>query len=621
MNRDSERQKEFTRRALLIGVAKLGLFSALVSRLAYLQLIEQEKFQTLSDKNRINIRLIAPLRGEIMDRFGVPLAVNGQNFRASVIPEQTDNLEDTLKRLSLLIPLNEDEKKEVLSEVTKRRPFAPILVKENLTWEDMAKIEINLPDLPGVSTEEGQTRSYPFGNATAHIIGYVGRVSQAELTDDPILTIPAFRIGKLGVEKKYDLDLRGAAGQVQSEVNVVGREIRELNRTDAKRGERLTLTLDADLQMQCQDRLARERSAAAVIMDADTGEVYALCSHPSYDPNVFSRGIPADLWEELLSDDTHPLTNKAVAGQYPPGSTFKMVTALAVLDAGVSPDAHVFCPGYYMLGNNKFHCWKEGGHGSVNVTQAIAQSCDTYFYEMGKRIGIDNIAKMARRLGLGSRLDFDVPGEGPGLIPDRAWKQKRHGKAWQLGETLNSSIGQGDTLATPLQLATMTARLVNGGKAVKPILVRTVESEGSQLHEWPSVDLNPAHLAVINRGMQMVVNDPRGTAFGARIKEEGYTMGGKSGTAQVKRITLQQRAAGIKNDSLPWKYRHHALFVAYAPIDKPKYVAAVIVEHGGGGSGVAAPIAHDLLLATQKRDPRTIRTVDDAIDAAHGKGE
>lgn len=621
MNRDSERQKEFTRRALLIGVAKLGLFSALVSRLAYLQLIEQEKFQTLSDKNRINIRLIAPLRGEIMDRFGVPLAVNGQNFRASVIPEQTDNLEDTLKRLSLLIPLNEDEKKEVLSEVTKRRPFAPILVKENLTWEDMAKIEINLPDLPGVSTEEGQTRSYPFGNATAHIIGYVGRVSQAELTDDPILTIPAFRIGKLGVEKKYDLDLRGAAGQVQSEVNVVGREIRELNRTDAKRGERLTLTLDADLQMQCQDRLARERSAAAVIMDADTGEVYALCSHPSYDPNVFSRGIPADLWEELLADDTHPLTNKAVAGQYPPGSTFKMVTALAVLDAGVSPDAHVFCPGYYMLGNNKFHCWKEGGHGSVNVTQAIAQSCDTYFYEMGKRIGIDNIAKMARRLGLGSRLDFDVPGEGPGLIPDRAWKQKRHGKAWQLGETLNSSIGQGDTLATPLQLATMTARLVNGGKAVKPILVRTVESEGSQLHEWPSVDLNPAHLAVINRGMQMVVNDPRGTAFGARIKEEGYTMGGKSGTAQVKRITLQQRAAGIKNDSLPWKYRHHALFVAYAPIDKPKYVAAVIVEHGGGGSGVAAPIAHDLLLATQKRDPRTIRTVDDAIDAAHGKGE
>ncbi len=621
MNRDSERQKEFTRRALLIGVAKLGLFSALVSRLAYLQLIEQEKFQTLSDKNRINIRLIAPLRGEIMDRFGVPLAVNGQNFRASVIPEQTDNLEDTLKRLSLLIPLNEDEKKEVLSEVTKRRPFAPILVKENLTWEDMAKIEINLPDLPGVSTEEGQTRSYPFGNATAHIIGYVGRVSQAELTDDPILTIPAFRIGKLGVEKKYDLDLRGAAGQVQSEVNVVGREIRELNRTDAKRGERLTLTLDADLQMQCQDRLARERSAAAVIMDADTGEVYALCSHPSYDPNVFSRGIPADLWEELLADDTHPLTNKAVAGQYPPGSTFKMVTALAVLDAGVSPDAHVFCPGYYMLGNNKFHCWKEGGHGSVNVTQAIAQSCDTYFYEMGKRIGIDNIAKMARRLGLGSRLDFDVPGEGPGLIPDRAWKQKRHGKAWQLGETLNSSIGQGDTLATPLQLATMTARLVNGGKAVKPILVRTVESEGSQLHEWPSVDLNPAHLAVINRGMQMVVNDPRGTAFGARIKEEGYTMGGKSGTAQVKRITVQQRAAGIKNDSLPWKDRHHALWVAYAPIDKPNYVAAVIVEHGGGGSGVAAPIAHDLLLATQKRDPRTIRTVDDAIDAAHGKGE
>lgn len=619
MNRDSERRSEFTRRALLIGVAKAGLFTVLAGRLGYLQVMEQEKFRTLSDKNRISMRLIAPLRGEIMDRFGVPLAVNGQNFRALVVPEQTEDLDDTLKRLSLLIPINEEEKKDIKSEVPKRRPFAPILVKENLSWEDMAKIETNMPDLPGVSTEEGQARSYPFGNATAHIIGYVGRVSQAEMTEDPILSIPAFRIGKLGIEKKYDLQLRGEEGQVRSEVNVVGRELRELDRTEAKRGDRLTLTLDADLQMQCQDRLAQERSAAAVVMDADTGEVYALCSHPSYDPNVFSRGIPADLWEELLSDDTHPLTNKAVAGQYPPGSTFKMVTALAVLEAGIPANAHVFCPGYYMLGNSKFHCWKQGGHGSVDVTQAITQSCDTYFYEMGKRIGIDNIAKMARKLGLGARLDFDVPGEGPGIVPDRAWKQKNRKESWQLGETLNSSIGQGDTLATPLQLATMTARLVNGGRAVKPILVRSVESEGKKIPEWPMIGLNQDHLAVINRGMGMVVNDARGTAFGARITEAPYSMGGKSGTAQVKRITMAMRAAGIKNESLPWKYRHHALFVAYAPLDKPKYVAAVIVEHGGGGSGVAAPIARDLLLAAQKRDPRLIRTVDDAMSDAAKK--
>ena len=616
MNRDIERHKEFTRRALLVGAAQAVLFCALGGRLAFLQVVQQEKFQTLSDKNRINIRPLPAARGEIMDRFGVPLAINTQNFRTSIIPEQSEDVGETLDKLGRLIPLSDIEKKEVLGMRGKLRPFTPLLVKENLTWEDMAKIEAALPELPGVSTDEGQSRSYPFGDATAHIIGYVGRVSEAEMTDDPVMTTPGFRIGKLGVEKKYDIDLRGVAGQVQSEVNAVGREIRELKRDEPKKGHRLTMTLDADLQMQCQDRLAKERSAAAVVMDADTGEVYALCSHPSYDPNVFSRGIPADLWEELLADDTHPLTNKAVAGQYPPGSTFKMVTALAILDAGISADARVFCPGYYMLGKDKFHCWKDGGHGSVDCVQAIAQSCDTYFYEMGRRIGIDAIADMAKKLGMGAKLDFDVPGEGAGLIPNRAWKQKRYNQPWHQGETLNSAIGQGHVLATPLQLATMTARLVNGGRAVKPILVRTIEGVGNQIPDWPDAGLRARHLEIIHRGMDAVVNDPRGTAFGARITEDPYSMGGKSGTAQVKRITMAQRAAGIKNESLPWKYRHHALFVAYAPKDKPKYVAAVIVEHGGGGSGVAAPIARDLLLAAQKRDPRQIRTVDEAVEKA-----
>lgn len=616
MNRDMERYKEFSRRTLVIGGGQALLFGVLAARLGYLQVVEQEKFQTLSDKNRISMRLVPAGRGEIMDRFGVPLAINTQNFRAFLVPEQTDDIEETLARLSKLIPVTEEDRQAVLLERGKVRPFTPILVKENLTWDDMAKVEASLPDLPGVSMDEGEVRSYPLGEATAHIIGYVGRVSEAELTGDPVMIIPGFRIGKTGVEKKFDETLRGVAGKVQAEVNVVGREIRELSRVDPKKGHRLTLTLDADLQMQCQEMLRRERSASAVVMDAHTGEVYALCSWPSFDPNLFSRGIPADVWEGLLADETNPLTNKAVAGQYPPGSTFKMVTALAALDAGVSPGAYVHCPGYYMLGRDKFHCWKAGGHGAVGFEQAIVQSCDTFFYEMGNRIGVDAIAKMARRLGLGEKMDFDIPGEGAGIIPDRAWKLRRYKEQWHRGETLNSAIGQGHTLTTPLQLTAMTARLVNGGKAVRPVLVRSIEGIGNQIPEWGSLGLNPAHLKIVLRGMDGVVNGERGTARGSRILEKPWSMGGKTGTAQVRRITAAMRAAGIKNESLAWKWRHHALFVGYGPVEAPRYVVSVVVEHGVGGAKAAAPIARDILLAAQKRAPHKIHTVDEAVEAA-----
>lgn len=611
-----ERYREFSRRAFILGAGQTALFGILGARLGYLQVVEQEKFQTLSDKNRISMRLIPAGRGEIMDRFGVPLAINTQNFRAYIVAEQADDVEDTLERLSKLIPVTEDEKAAVLVEISRHRAFTPILVKENLSWEDMAKVESFLPDLPGVSMDEGEIRSYPLGEATAHIIGYVGRVSKAEMTDDPIMNIPGFRIGKIGVEKKFDETLRGQAGQTQAEVNVVGREIRELERIPPKNGSRMTLTLDADLQMQCQEMLMREKSASAIVMDAYTGEVYALCSYPSYDPNLFSRGIPADLWEELLANETNPLTNKAVAGQYPPGSTFKMVTALAALEAGIAPGARVFCPGFYMLGSDKFHCWKQGGHGHVDLVAALEQSCDCYFYDVGRRIGVDAIAKMARRLGMGDKLDFDIPSEGAGLVPDRAWKMKRHKQPWHQGETLNVSIGQGQVLTTPLQLATMTARLVNGGKAVKPVLVRSIEEKGNQIPTWDDIGFSKAHLDVICRGMDAVVNGARGTAAGAKIKEAPFSMGGKTGTAQVRRITAAQRAAGIKNEDLPWRSRHHALFVGYGPVEDPRYVCAVVVEHGVGGSKAAAPIARDILAATQRRDPRHIRTVDVATEEA-----
>lgn len=626
MHRDMERYREFTRRAFIVGLGQTALFTILAGQLAYLQVIEQEKFKTLSDENRISHRLVTAGRGEIMDRFGVPLAINTQNFRAFVIAERSRDVEGTLGKLAELIPLSDLERKTVLAGVAKQRAFTPILVKENLSWEDMAKVESNLPDLPGVSVDEGEIRSYPFGEATAHIIGYVGRISEAEIAQaeekgakDPIFRLPGFRIGKTGVEKEHDDVLRGTAGRTSAEVNVVGREIRELEKIPPKKGKRLTLTLDADLQMQCQEMLMREKSASAVVMDTHTGEVYALCSYPGFDPNLFSRGIPADLWSELLANETNPLTNKAVSGQYPPGSTFKMVTALAVLEAGISPDARVFCPGHYMLGGIKFHCWKPGGHGHMSMVPALEQSCDVYFYEMGRRIGVDNIAKMGRRLGLGEKLDFDIPGERPGLMPDRAWKARtQKERTWHQGETLNVSIGQGQVLTTPLQLATMTARLVNGGVAVKPVLVRSIEDKGNQIPVWDKTGISARHLEIVCEGMNAVVNGGRGTAAASKIREEPYSMGGKTGTAQVQRITAAQRAAGVKNEDLPWRQRHHALFVGYGPVEDPRYVVAVVVEHGVGGSKAAAPIARDILLATQKRDPRRIRTIDVATEAAQG---
>lgn len=603
MNRDMERYKQFSRRAVVLGIGQVSLFALLAGRLGYLQIVQNEKYQTLSDKNRISLRLLPADRGEITDRFGVPLAINTANFRVFLIPEQTEDVGETLSRLSRIIPLSEVEKESVLVEIERNRRFTPVLVKENLSWDDMARIEINLPDLPGISVDEGKSRQYPLGKATAHVLGYVGLVSKSELTDDPIMSLPGYRIGKTGIEKAYDQELRGRAGNIQVEVNAVGREVREIDRQEGQDGKRLTLTLDAELQLKCQERLAQEKSATAVVMDAYTGEVYALASHPAFDPNIFSSGISAEYWEELLANEANPLTNKAISGQYPPGSTFKMVTALAALENGIKADHTVYCPGYYEVGTDRFHCWKHSGHGHVGYTSAMEQSCDVFFYEIAQKIGIVEIAKMARRLGLGEELEIEIPGEAPGLIPDKDWKRGRFGKPWYVGETVVAGIGQGYILTTPLQLVTMTARLVNGGLAVFPKLVRAIQGEGFQIPEWSVLNIPKSHIAIVKRGMDAVVNNKKGTANSSKIEEDPYSMGGKTGTAQVRRITAQMRAQGIENEDLAWKYRHHALFVGYGPVTNPRYVCAVVVEHGGGGSSVAAPLARDLLLMVQKRDP------------------
>ncbi len=606
LEKDSDRAQSFSRRAFVVGACQAGFLAILGGRLAWLQIVEGNRYKTLAENNRINLKMMAPPRGQIMDRFGVPFAVNKQNFRVLIVPEQTDDLKQSLKKLQAFIKIDDAEIEKVLKMAKKSPSYAPLEVADELSWEEVATIEVNIPDLPGTSIDMGEVRQYPFSDATAHLIGYVGAPSKGdqEIDPDPLLKLPGFKVGKGGLEKTLDPYLRGKAGSSEVEVNVVGREVRELNSLQSREGSRVVLSIDAELQRFAQQRMEAERSASSVVMDVHTGEIYALASYPAYDPNYFTNGISHERWEELREDLALPLTNKAVAGQYPPGSTFKMVTALAALEAGVvNEGTHAFCPGHYDFGNTRFHCWKKGGHGSVNVVSALAESCDTYFYKLSTELGIKRIAAMARKLGLGDKFPIELNEERAGLVPDEAWKKKKYGQSWHPGETVIASIGQGYMLATPLQLAVMTARIANGKKAVKPWLSGYIGETLVEHGGWDDLNINPKHLEIVMRGMSDVCNSQRGTGYGARITEPGMEMAGKSGTAQVKRITKQERAAGVKNEDLPWHFRHHALFVGYAPLTNPRYACAVVVEHGVGGSKAAAPIVRDLLLMAQQRDP------------------
>ena len=612
MNRDTERYRSLTRRALVLGGVKLGLFGALAGRMYYLQVTEAERYHMLAEDNRINMQLLAPSRGQIVDRFGVPLAVNDQNFRVVLVAEQAGDVDATLMRLGEIVPLGEDVERRVLRDVSRRRAFVPVTVIDNLSWEQVARIEVNTPELPGLSIEVGDLRQYPYAGATAHVLGYVGAVNESELTGDPVLTLPGFRIGKTGVERQHDEDLRGEAGTSQVEVNALGRVIRELSRDEGTPGADVQLTIDIGLQAFAQERLASEHSASAVVMDTETGEIFALASTPTFDPNLFTTGISSENWRRLTSDPYRPLTDKAINGQYAPGSTFKMLVALAALEEGVvGPNYQVYCPGHMTLGNHRFHCWRRGGHGWMSMVDALAQSCDVYFYDVSRRLGVDKIAEMARRFGIGQRTGIDLAGESPGLMPTRAWKQANLGTPWQPGETLVVSIGQGYVLATPLQLCVMAARLANGGRAVEPHLTMRVRRHGEEPQGEAAAPPGPAPmgisahaLSVVSEGMVQVTNGVRGTARWAQIPEEGFEMAGKTGTSQVRRITIAERLTGIiPNDQRPWRDRDHALFVAFAPIHAPRYACSVVVEHGGGGSRVAAPIARDILLECQRRNP------------------
>jgi penicillin-binding protein 2 len=609
--RETQREKVLTRRAALLGGGQAALGAVLAARLYQLQILEKDRYTVLADENRINLRLLAPSRGRIVDRFGVALADNRHNYRVVVVPEQTGDLEATLSALGSLIEIGDADRRRVLRDARRKHSFVPLVVRANLSWEEMARIEVAVPELAGVAIEQGMIRHYPYGPTAAHVLGYVAAVSEKELTGDPLLELPDFRIGKSGVEKARDAQLRGTAGTSEIEVNAYGRVVREIATRPGQPGQDAVLGLDMAMQDFVMRRCASEPSISCVLIDAVTGDVLALVSSPSFDPTLFSTGLTPAVWQELSTDPRNPLTDKAIGGVYPPGSTFKPVVALAALESGaITPDTAITCPGYLELGDATFHCWQKAGHGTLHLRDAIKKSCDVFFYETSRRTGIDRIAAMARRFGFGAALGLDIPGERSGLIPTRDWKLATTGTSWQPGETLIAGIGQGSVLATPLQMATMAARLVTG-RAVVPHLLREAPlPPGGDQHPpgFPALGLTPRHLALVLDGMNAVVNEQGGTAYAARISDPALAMGGKSGTSQVRRITQAERDHGLRKvAAIPWKERDHALFVAFAPVGAPRYVCAAIVEHGGetggGGSAVAAPICRDVLVEVQRRDP------------------
>lgn len=589
MNRDNDKGKVLIRRSLIMALIKFLLLMVIIARLYYLQVYQADRYKTLADENRISTRLLVPPRGIIFDRNGVTIASNQQNFQALIVAEQAPNVQETLDAFKKIMPLSEAEEERIKKDLKRNRSFVPIKIRDNLSWEEVSRIQLNAPDLPGIVIDEGLTRYYPFGAGMAHILGYVSSVSDKDVKDDPLLEVPGFKIGKSGIEKYLEKALRGESGNLKLEVNAYGRIMKEIERVDGIPGKDVQLTIDLRLQQKAFE-LFGEESGAAVLLDVHTGEILAFVSAPSFDPNMMTQGLSTEDWNALLHNERNPLTDKAISGQYSPGSTFKMIVALAALEAGViKPETRTYCAGKMFLGNHAFHCWKKEGHGHLNVVEALQHSCDIFFYETAQKLGIEKIADMARRFGLGSKINIGLENEKAGLIPDKEWKLRRFGEPWQQGESLISGIGQGYILTTPLQLATMTARLVNGGYEIKPTFLKVSDGEKSKIRK---IDVSPTNLELIKEGMYAVVNKPGGTAWRSQFDYHGQRMGGKTGTTQVRRITMKERREGIKKESeLPWRLRNHALFVGYAPHDNPKYAVAVLVEHGGGGSSVAAPLA------------------------------
>ncbi len=587
---ESAQATTFTRRAMFIGAAQAGFAALLAGRMGYIAIAQNERYSDLAESNRVQMRLIPPRRGWIVDRHGQPMAVNRSDFRVDLIPDRLEEPDRVIAELTRILGLTPEDVAKIREDLEAAQGFQPVPVAEHLSFEKFAAVTVRLPELPGVSPLRAFSRFYPEGAAVGHLIGYVGTPNRTEYEAEdrnPLLIAPGFKVGKEGLEKVMETRLRGRPGAARVEVTARGRLVRELRTLPDVGGPPLRTTIDAGLQSFAARRLGDE-SGACVVMDCHSGDLLCMTSMPAYDPNSFSDGISRTEWSMFSQDEKKPLLNKVLNALFPPGSTFKPAVAMALLEAGIDPEDRVSCGGGYQLGNRFFRCL--GRHGPMNMHTAIARSCNTYFYAMGRRIGFDRIAPVARMLGLGERFDLPVVSQSYGTIPDSAWKRRRHAQNpnaflradWTESDTLNASIGQGFVILNPLQLATMAACIASG-KKVRP---RLIAGEGPAPAALPYTQ---EHCATVRGGMWEVVNGA-GTAGRSRLPFPDIQMGGKTGTAQVRRIAGSQR--GQSGD---WRYRDHGLFVFFAPTDQPRYAGAVVIEHGLGGARAAAPVAKDVL--------------------------
>jgi penicillin-binding protein 2 len=575
-------RSSFDRRAVVIGAVQGGIGVLLALRLGYLAVTQNEKYRLESESNRVNLTLIPPRRGWILDRDGAPLASNRADFRVDLIPERLRNPDATIDQLGELLSLAPSRIADIKDKVSTSRGFAPVEVASGLNYEQFASLSVRLPDLPGVVPQRGFSRFYPTASSVGHLIGYVGPASAEEYEKDPnpILITPGYKIGKDGLEKQFEKELRGVPGARRVEVTASGRIVRDLETREDVQGAPVRLTIDGPLQDYAARRIGLE-SGSVVVMDCRSGDLMCMASMPSFDPNSFSDGIGGVEYAMLREDDRVPLRNKVLKGLYPPGSTVKPMVSMALMQAGVDPNETVFCGGGLRVGNRVFGCWNRRGHGAVDMAKGIYQSCDVYFYAMAQRVGMDPIAAMARRCGMGQEFPLPVTSQFYGTVPDPAWKMNKWGREWQTFDTVNATIGQGYMLSSPLQLAVMASRLATG-RHVMPRLTLNTKPQG-----FDKIDFPADQVEYVRQAMSDVVNGP-GTAGRARLPVEGIQMAGKTGTAQVVSLSISNGKTG------PWKYRDHGLFIFFAPYDNPRYAGAVVIEHGGG-SGAAYPIARDVM--------------------------
>jgi len=618
------------RRMFIISAAKAVVVFGIVGRLISLQINESKKYKTLSDKNRFREWKFAPPRGLIDDYFGNNIASNKQVYQLHIVPENSENLEVLIFRLKNILNLTEKNVFKIRRKIASQKPWDPVIISDNLTWSEFSRVNLFLHELQGAEPVVSVARLYT-EPSSAHIIGYVSKASKKDLQTKEYLQnkiATGTRVGKTGLENNLDSQVIGDVGYKRYEVNAFGKRIREISIDPGKPGKNFRTTLDLEVQ-ELASKLLEGKSGAVCVMDIYRGDVISMVSSPIFDPNQFVHGIDKKSWNELIKHRDKPLINKAIAGLYPPGSTIKTLAAISALENDTfNPKTVIHCKGSIELHGEKFHCWKKKGHGYMNMRDGIKQSCDIYFYEVARRLGIDRLSETAKKFGLGKRVLKGFLEERSGVVPNTVWKKKNIGKNWYLGETLHAGIGQGYWQSSPLQLCLMTAQIANGGYEIRPRILLGKEGENQfvdlnqfiedkkafsddvvSLYEfiarfkYKSLFKNPENIKFVQDALFGATNEPGGTSYGSRLTKEGFVFAGKTGTSQVKRFTERQRELEVKNEDLPYEDRDHALFIAFAPYKDPRYSISVIVEHGGSGSKSAAPIAKKVIKKVLERHP------------------